>query len=139
MRSPKKQSTYKFRQKDLKSGRGQRLIEVGVASMNSPDKTLLVEQISYAEEALERLKEQLHELLEHIDYEHQRILEELKTLEEMEDEVDTETFNRVSQLLQDAWIKAMSASTRLEDMDRDLSDCDATMMANIAKLKRRQE
>lgn len=107
--------------------------------MKSPDKTLLVEQISYAEEALERLKEQLHELLEHIDYEHQRILEELKTLEEMEDEVNTDTFNRVSRLLQDAWIKAMSACTRLEDMDKDLSECDATMMVNITKLKRHRE
>jgi len=107
--------------------------------MNSPDKTLLVEKISYAEEALGSLKEQLHELLKHIEYEHQKVLEELKTLEQSEAEVDTETFDRISQLLQDAWTKAMSASSRLQEFDADLSECDAIMTKSIAKLRARHE
>ncbi len=107
--------------------------------MASPDKTLLVEKISYAEEALGRLKEKLHELLKHIEYEHRRVLKELETLEESEAKVDIETFDRVSQILQDAWTKAMSASSRLQELDEDLSECDAIMTRSIAKLQTRSD
>jgi len=136
MRFMEKRTTYK-------SGRELEVEQisdrwVGVCGMASPNETLLVEQISYAEEALERLKERLRELLKHIEYEHQRVLGELKTLEEMENEIDTETFDRISWLLQDAWTKAMSACTRLQDLDKDLSECDIVMSSNIAKLEARR-
>lgn len=105
--------------------------------MASPKKTLLVEQISYAEEALRNLREQLHKLLEHFEYEYQRVAEELKNIEKREVEVDEETFERVNRLLQDAWIKAMSARNYLQDLDKDFSDCDAIMASVIIKLKNR--
>jgi len=107
--------------------------------MTSPDKTILLEKISYAEEALERLKDELEELLNHIEYEHGRVLEELQSLEESENEVDMETFDRISQLLQDAWTKAMSASSRLQELDADLSECDIIMTRSINNLRSRRE
>jgi thymidylate synthase ThyX len=99
----------------------------------SPKKTLLVEQISYAEEALRHLKEQLHELFKHFEHEHQRVVEELKILEEREEEVDLEDFRRVSQLLQDICTEAMSTRNRLQDLDQDLDKCDVIMATIMAK------
>lgn len=107
--------------------------------MTSPDKTLLIEKISYAEEALERLKDQLQELTKHIEHEHGRMLEELETLEASEAEVDVETFDRISQLLQDAWTKAMSASSRLQELDADLDECETIMTGSITELQTRSE
>lgn len=103
--------------------------------MVSPEKTLLVEQISYAEEALRRLKVELHDLFKDIESEYEKVLDELKNLEENETSVDEETFARVNQVLQDAWTKAMSARVRLQDLDNDLHQVDAIMAEKIAKLR----
>ena len=103
--------------------------------MVSPEKTLLVEQISYAEEALRRLKAELHDLFKDIESEYEKVLDELKNLEENETSVDEETFTRVNQVLQDAWTKAMSARVRLQDLDNDLHQVDAIMAEKIAKLR----
>jgi len=103
--------------------------------MVSPEKTLLVEQISYAEEALRRLKAELHDLFKDIESEYEKVLDELKNLEENETSVDEETFARVNQVLQDAWTKAMSARVRLQDLDNDLHQVDAIMAEKIAKLR----
>jgi len=103
--------------------------------MVSPEKTLLVEQISYAEEALRRLKAELHDLFKDIESEYEKVLDELKNLEENETSVDEETFARVNQVLQDAWTKAMSSRARLQDLDNDLHQVDAIMAEKIAKLR----
>ncbi len=103
--------------------------------MASPKKTLLVEQISYAEEALGRLKVQLHQLFEDIEREYERVFNELKNLEENETIVDEETFDRVNRVLQLAWTEAMSARTRLQDLDDDLHELDTIMSNSLARLR----
>lgn len=109
-----------------------------VSDMVSPKKTLLVEQISYAEEALRRLKLQLHDLFKDIESEYERVFEELKKLEEKEAVVDEKTFDRVNQILQDAWTEAMSARVRLQDLDEDLHHVDTIMAKVLAKLRARR-
>ena len=106
--------------------------------MASPKKTLLVEQISYAEEALGRLKVQLHQLFEDIEREYERVLKELKNLEENETKVDDQTFDRVNRILQHAWTRAMSSRARLRDLDDDLHELDSIMSDNLAKLRSRR-
>ena len=108
-----------------------------VITLSSPRKTLLIEQISYAEEALRNLTKQLHELFEHVEFEYKRVVEELKALEANESEIDVETFDQINQTLQDAWTNAMVARNRLQKIDKDLSECDVTMIDVIAKLKTR--
>lgn len=103
--------------------------------MASPKKTLLVEQISYAEEALGRLKVQLHQLFEDIEREYERVFRELKNLEENETRVDEETFDRVNRILQRAWTEAMSSRTRLQDLDDDLHELDTIMSESLARLQ----
>jgi len=103
--------------------------------MASPKKTLLVEQISYAEEALGRLKVQLHQLFEDVEREYERVFNELKNLEENETRVDEETFDRVNRILQHAWTEAMSSRTRLQDLDDDLHELDAIMSERLARLR----
>jgi len=106
--------------------------------MSSPRKTLLVEQISFAEEALQNLTTQLHELFKHVEFEHKRVVEELKTLKISEEAIDEETYGRINEILNDAWTNAMSARNRLQQIDKDLTDCDNTMTNIIAKLKSKQ-
>jgi DNA repair exonuclease SbcCD ATPase subunit len=103
--------------------------------MASPKKTLLVEQISYAEEALRRLKAQLHQLFEDIEREYQRVFNELKNLEENETKIDEETFDRVNKIIQQAWTEAMSSRTRLQDLDNDLHKLDGIMSSSLEKLR----
>ena len=103
--------------------------------MASPKKTLLVEQISYAEDALRRLKVQLHQLFEDIEREYERVFSELKNLEENETKVDEETFDRVNKIIQQAWTEAMSSRTRLQDLDDDLHKLDAIMSSSLEKLR----
>lgn len=103
--------------------------------MASPKKTLLVEQISYAEEALRRLKVQLHQLFEDIEREYERVFNELRNLEENETKVDEETFDRVNKIIQQAWTEAMSSRTRLQDLDDDLHKLDAIMSRSLEKLR----
>jgi DNA repair exonuclease SbcCD ATPase subunit len=103
--------------------------------MASPKKTLLVEQISYAEEALRRLKAQLHQLFEDIEREYQRVFNELKNLEENETKIDEETFDRVNKIIQQAWTEAMSSRTRLQDLDSDLHKLDGIMSSSLEKLR----
>ncbi|MCK4952490.1 hypothetical protein KAS14_01715 [Candidatus Bathyarchaeota archaeon] len=106
-------------------------------TLSSPRKTLLIEQISYAEEALRNLTKQLHELFEHVEFEYKRVVEELKALEANESEIDVETFDQINQTLHDAWTNAMVTRNRLQKIDKDLNECDVTMMDVIAKLKTR--
>jgi hypothetical protein len=103
--------------------------------MASPQKTILVEQISYAEESLRRLKVQLHQLFEDIDREYKIVLKELRTLEENETIIDEETFDRVNKILQNAWTEAMSSRKRLQDLDDDLHKLDTIMSDRLAKLR----
>jgi len=103
--------------------------------MASPKKTLLVEQISFAEEALGRLKVQLHQLFEDVEREYEKVFRELKNLEESETRVDEETFDRVNRILQHAWTEAMSSRTRLQDLDDDLHELDAIMSERLARLQ----
>lgn len=103
--------------------------------MASPKKTLMIEQISYAEEALRHLKVQLHQLFKNIENEYDKVFEELKNLEENETSVDEETFERVNQVLQDAWTETMSARVRLQDLDKDLHKIDALMTDKLAKFR----
>jgi hypothetical protein len=104
----------------------------------SPKKTQLVERISYAEEALRNLKDQLHELYVHFEEEHQRVSEELKLLVAREEEIDEETFTMVDAFLEDAWTRAMSARNNLKDLDDDLDNCDRIMSALIAELTKKK-
>ena len=103
--------------------------------MATPRKTLFIEQISYAEEALQNLTTQLHDLFKHVEFEHKRMFEELKTLKISEAEIEEEIFERINEILNDAWTNAMSAQNRLQQIDEDLSDCDSTMMNILTKLK----
>lgn len=102
--------------------------------MASPKKTLLVEQISYAEESLKSLKVELHEFFKDIECEYDKVLEELKKLEENEVSVNEETFDRVNQVLQDAWTTSMTARNRLQDLDEILHEIDAVMSEALAEL-----
>lgn len=107
--------------------------------MASPKKTLLVEQISYAEEALRKLKSQLHQLFEDIEREYERVFTELKSLEESEAEVDEETFDRVNRILQHVWTEAMSSRTRLQDLDDDLHELDTIMTKRLVRLRSKRD
>ena len=107
--------------------------------MASPKKTLLVEQISYAEEELKHLKMQFHELFVDIENEYSKVLQELTRLEENEVSVDEGTSERVNSILQDAWIKAMSARTRFKDLDMDLHEADVVIEDCLNQLQRQQE
>lgn len=102
--------------------------------MASPRKTLLVEQISYAEEALKGLKGQLHELFTDIEAEYARVFKELQMLEESESSVSEETFDRINQILQEAWTQTMSVRVRLQDLDKDLHVVDNLMADALDKL-----
>lgn len=106
-----------------------------VITLASPRKTLLIEQISYAEEALRNITKQLHGLFEHVEFEYKRVAKELKALEANESEIDVETFYQINQTLQDAWTNAMVARNRIQKIDKDLIECDVTMIDVIAKLK----
>ena len=103
--------------------------------MASPKKTLLVEQISYAEEALRNLKGQLHQLFTDIENEYERVLDELKNLEDSENEVDEKTFDRVNKIIQRAWTETMSCRKRLNDLDNDLHELDNIMSKSLVKLR----
>jgi hypothetical protein len=70
--------------------------------MSSPRKTLLIEKISYVEEALKHLQKELRNIDDHIDLEHQKVGEELEIMELKENEVTEETFSRINDFLQDA-------------------------------------
>jgi len=88
------------------------------------------------EEALRHLREELKKLISHINTEHQRIMQELEFLELREKDVTEQTFDRITDLLQDAWEKAMSARNRLQDLDKDFDNCDEFIREMIAKLEK---
>ena len=102
--------------------------------MSTPQKTLLVENISYAEEALRNIRDELKKLISHIDNEYQRILKESEFLDAKEEEVTEETFSRINALLQDAWMKAMSARNHLQDLDEDFEKCEEIMKKTMVEL-----
>lgn len=102
--------------------------------MTSSKKTLLVEQISYAEEALENLKGELYEFFKDIELEYEKVFEELNKLEESEEDVKEETFDRVNQIIQDAWTTTMSARNCLQYLDETLHKLDDTMCEALAVL-----
>jgi hypothetical protein len=60
--------------------------------MCSPRKVLLVEKISYVEEALKHLRKQLRSIAIHIDVEYEKVVKELEMLKSREHEVSEETF-----------------------------------------------
>ena len=106
--------------------------------MSTPKKTLLIEKISYAEEGLKNIRKELRSLIDEIDIEFQIIIQELEILEAREGEISEQTFNRINNLLQDAWMRAMSARSRLKDLDLDLDfhECDEIMKRTIYELEK---
>ena len=103
--------------------------------MSTPKKTLLIEKISYVEEGLKHIRKEMRSLLDDIDIEYQRIVQELEILEAREGEITEQIFDRVNDLLQDAWMRAMSARSRLKDLDVDFHKCDELMKKTIDTLE----
>jgi len=104
--------------------------------MLTPKKTLLIEKISYAEEGLKHIRRELRVLLDEIDIEYLRIVQELEILEAREGEITEQIFNIINDLLQDAWMRAMSARSRLKDLDVDFHKCDDLMKNAIDELEK---
>jgi len=104
--------------------------------MFTPKKTLIVEKISYAEEGLKHIRRELRSLIDDVDIEYQRIIQELEILEAREGEITEQTFNSINDLLQDAWMRAMSARNRLKDLDVDFHECDELMTKTINELEK---
>ena len=107
--------------------------------MFSPKKTLIIEQISFAEEALKRLKKELHSLFKDIEIEYEQVLEELKKHEKSEAICTEETFERVNKTLQNTWTKTISTRNRLQDLDKNLHDIHKLISSCIIKLKSKKE
>ena len=69
-----------------------------------------------------------------LEIEYQRITQELEIIDAREGEVTEQTLNRINDLLQDAWMKAMSARSRLKDLDTDFHKCDEIMKKTILQV-----
>ena len=104
--------------------------------MLTPKKTLLIEKISYAEEGLKHIQKEVRSLIDDIDIEYQRISQELEILEAREGAITEQTFDSINDLLQDAWMRAMSARSRLKDLDVDFHKCDELMIKTIDELEK---
>jgi dsDNA-specific endonuclease/ATPase MutS2 len=104
--------------------------------MSSPRKTLLIEKISYVEEALKHLQKELRNIVDHIDLEYQKVSQELEIIELKENEVDEETFIKINDFLQDAWTKAMLARNRLQELDEDFLKAEELMEKRIMSDKK---
>ena len=104
--------------------------------MLTPKKTLLIEKIPYVEEGLKHIRRELRSLLDDIDIEYLRIVQELEILEAREGEINEQIFNIINDLLQDAWMRAMSARSRLKDLDVDFHKCDDLMKNAIDELEK---
>jgi len=105
----------------------------------SPEKTLIIEQISYAEEALKRLKKELHTLFKDIEIEYEQVLGELNHLEKSETVCTEETFEHINQTLQNTWTKTVSTRNRLHDLDKNLHEINKIIPGCIMKLKSKVE
>ena len=104
--------------------------------MSTPQKTLLIEKISYIEEAFRHIRETLKALINHIEIEYEKVIPEFDFLKTKENEISEQTFNKINGLLEDAWEKAMLARKYLEDLDDDFVKCDEIMNGMIVDFKK---
>ena len=104
--------------------------------MSTPQKTLLVEKISYAQEALKHIRDELKALVNHIDGEYQIITQELEFLESRENEVSERTFSWINAFFQNAWERAMLARNNLKDLADDFAICEEDLKKLITEIKK---
>jgi hypothetical protein len=100
--------------------------------MSSPRKTLLIEKISYIEEAFKHLRKELKSIVDHVNLEYEKVVQEMNMLELRENEVSEETFGRINDLLQDAWMNAMMARKRLRDLAEDFLKAEELMERRLS-------